>query len=91
MKRLFLALGAACLFTAFGPVSVVSANWWWHHSKTAAAKAEASPKPKKAKPQKTHKEKHQRMNKPEHLYNSPKSVGWFHKSPGPMGAGSNQK
>jgi hypothetical protein len=96
MKRLLLALGAACLFTAFGPVPVVSAHWWWHHhskSANAAANAEANPAPKKAKPQKAHKEKHhhQSMNKPEHLYNSPKSVGWWHKTPGPMGAGSNQK
>ncbi len=98
MKRLFLALGAACLFTAFGPVPVVSAHWWWHHhskssNANAAANAEANPAPKKSKPQKAHKEKHrhQGMNKPEHLYNSPKSVGWWHKGPGPMGAGSNQK
>jgi hypothetical protein len=95
MKRLFLALGAACLFTAFGPLPVVSAHmhWPWHHSKSSASTANANaaslnPAPKKSK---TPKEKHQKGDQPQHLWASPKSVGWFHKSPGPMGAGSGQK
>ena len=30
------------------------------------------------------------LEKPTPLYTSPKSVGWWHKSPAPMGAGANE-
>jgi hypothetical protein len=99
MKRLLLVLFAALLLAVLGP-SPASANWWpWgHHSKSksksaAAASANAddppkkSSKPKKAKTPKNKHEKHQQAGG-EHLYSTPKSVGWLRKGPGPAGAGS---
>jgi hypothetical protein len=35
-----------------------------------------------------HHEKHAKKGKTAPLYASPKSVGWWHRSPGPMGAGT---
>jgi hypothetical protein len=99
MKRLLLVLFAALLLAVLGP-STASAKWWpWgHHSKSksksaAAASANAddppkkSSKPKKAKTPKTKHQKHQQASG-DHLYSSPRTVGWFHKGPGPAGAGS---
>ena len=98
MKRLLLVLFAALLLAVLGP-SPASANWWpWGHhskskSKSAAAASEAydppkkSSKPKKAKTPKSKHQKHQQASG-EHLYSTPKTVGWFRKGPGPAGAGS---
>jgi len=79
MKRLLPALVVALCLCALSPSAHA---WWWpfHHKSTNSAGATSNAgKPKK--------EKHH-QDKVEHLYNSPKSWGWFHKSPGPMGAGS---
>jgi hypothetical protein len=88
MKRLFLVFAGALLWASVSPAPV-SASWWkWgHHSKSNANAASKEHK------QKTHHswfhhDKAQR-NSGGALYTSgPKSVGWFHKMPGPAGAGS---
>jgi hypothetical protein len=86
MKRLSLALLGAILLTAFGPVPIVSANWWWHHNSTPPPAGVGSDnKTKKSKVGRRNRSK-QAKNPP--LYATPKSVGWWHKTPGPMGAGS---
>ena len=94
MKRLLVALAAVFLFTALGPVPSANA-WWWHHHSNSSSKSSAPATPKSPKPgktpkqPKTHKEKHQRdTNTGSSLYSVPKSVGWWHKMPGPAGAGS---
>jgi len=83
MKRTLPMLALALCVSALLPSSADA--WWWSRHKSAPpAGAGATSKPVKPK-----KEKH-RNDKPkgEHLYNFPKSWGWFHKSPGPAGAGS---
>ncbi|HXX17652.1 MAG TPA: hypothetical protein VEJ47_22320 [Candidatus Eremiobacteraceae bacterium] len=87
MKRLILGVCALLLLT-FGPVPSASA-WWWHHkAKPAdATGAGASKKDKKTKVERT---KHSRENHTP-LYTKPKSRGWRHHSPGPMGAGSGEQ
>ena len=87
MKRLLLALGAALLFTV-GPISPAHAWGWHHHSGSGPGPAGvgASSKEKRTKP---HHEHRSRENATA-LYNSPKSVGWWQKGSGPMGAGSGE-
>ncbi|HTZ46291.1 MAG TPA: hypothetical protein VMH20_01775 [Verrucomicrobiae bacterium] len=83
MKRPFFGVIAVGLLTTLGAVPKASADWWWHHSSPQPAGAGADSKSK-------HTKSHGRdpgMAKPVALYNSPKSLGWWHKYPGPMGAG----
>ena len=91
MKRLIFALCGALLLTTLGPLPVVSAhNWWWHHhsrSSPSPAGVGADNNAKRTKASKAHHEKGPRGDSAA-LYTSPKTVGWWHKSPGPMGAGS---
>jgi hypothetical protein len=85
MKRPIFALGAALLLSTLGPLPTVSArDWWWHHSNPSPAGVGANSKTKRTK---TQRGSHSR-GKLEALYNSPKSVGWWHKGPGPMGVGA---
>jgi hypothetical protein len=85
MKRLIFALGAALLVSTLGPLPTVSArDWWWHHSKPGPAGVGANSKTKRTKAQREGRS----HSKLEALYTSPKSIGWWHKSPGPMGAGA---
>jgi hypothetical protein len=91
MKRLIFALCGALLLTTLGPLPVVSAhNWWWHHhsrSSPSPAGVGADNNAKRTKSSKARHEKGRRADSAA-LYTSPKTVGWWHKSPGPMGAGS---
>jgi hypothetical protein len=101
MKRLFCVLACALFLAAFGPVPSASASWWpfKHHAKsaqtstdsTADPNAQPSKKSKSMKSAKTKKSKHSQDNPSTgnsgHLYGFPKSVGWWHKGPGPAGAG----
>jgi hypothetical protein len=86
MKRLTFALSAALLLGTVGPLPTVSArDWWWHHhSNPGPAGVGANSKVKRTKTQRGSRV----HGKLEALYNSPKSVGWWHKGPGPMGAGT---
>ena len=99
MKRLLLVLAAGLLLAIFGPVPAVAAHRWWpwgHHSHSKPTNASSNPAPaaatpknpkaKKQKKDKVHHEKHSGGNEP--LYTVPKTVGWWHKGPGPAGAGS---
>jgi hypothetical protein len=81
MKRLLTTLALALSLCATAP-SCAHAWWWSHHNSPGAKGAGANLKAAKTKKQKPQKQK------VEHLYNSPKSWGWWHKSPGPAGAGS---
>jgi hypothetical protein len=86
MKPILPALCAAVLLTTLGPLPA-QADWWWHrHSNPGPAGVGAD---KNAKQTKSHRE-HAHHDKTAALYNSPKSVGWWHKTPGPMGAGSGE-
>jgi hypothetical protein len=90
MKRLLVIAACALVFAAFGPVPAASAHWWpWkHHSKTAAANGDTKPaKAKKAKKSKAAREDNRSTGASGPLYTVPKSVGWWHKGPGPAGAG----
>jgi hypothetical protein len=98
MKRLLLVIGAALIWAVLSPAAVSASIWPWHHSKAKSeaksdAKPDAAPAPAPVKKAKTHHSwfhhhAHQ-QNTGAPLYTSgPKSVGWFHKSPGPAGAGS---
>jgi len=84
----------AVLFLTFGPVRVVHAQYRWGHS---------GPGPRGAGADKINwwtsswnykwRWPHFRevqLEKPTPLYTSPKSVGWWHKSPAPMGAGADK-
>jgi hypothetical protein len=85
MKRLLSVLGLVLFLCALVPSSARA--WWWSHhrnSHDSPGPAGAGATSKAIRPKK---EKHLK-EKVEHLYNSPKSWGWLHKSPGPMGAGS---
>ena len=87
MKRLLLICALALIWTVFSP-STVSAHWWGRHKKHAAADAEANPK-QKHKRSRFHRE-HQQRDASGGLYTTggPKTVGFWHKMPGPAGAGS---
>lgn len=97
MKRLLLIFCGAILLSCFGPAPSVRAqdpqgatverqekqHWWSFHRN-------------KVHKQKTKKDKHNKesrtasnANNGEHLYNFPRSIGWWHKGPGPAGAGAN--
>ena len=80
MKRLLLSLGLAVVLCAIAPSSAHA--WWWSHHSAGPKGAGGNVKVAKTK---TPKPKKQNV---EHLYNFPKSLGWWHKSPGPAGAGS---
>lgn len=86
MKRPIFALGAALLLSTLGPLPSVSAHsWWWHHhSNPGPAGVGANSKTKRTKTQRGSRS----HSKLEALYTSPKSVGWWHKGPGPIGAGT---
>jgi len=97
MKRLLPALCVIALFTAFGPIPSAQAWWWHHHAKSSSgSSASSAAEPSSAKPSKP--PKHQKTPKAHkdktqpgdgsHLYSIPKSVGWWHKMPGPAGAGA---
>lgn len=100
MKRLLFALACTFVLAIFGPVPSASAHWWpWgHHSKAAASSspnADASsahkgktPKAPKAKKEKKAKAAKSSGGAHDPLYTVPKSVGWWHKGPGPAGAGA---
>jgi hypothetical protein len=79
MKRFLPTLAIALCLGALAPSTHA---WWWPHHRKSSNSAGATSTAGKPKKEKHHKET------VEHLYNSPKSWGWFHKSPGPMGAGS---
>lgn len=101
MKKLLLACSCTLLLAVFGPIPSASASWWpWghHHSKKAdnaapsstseaPAPSAKSSKPKKSRMPKFRHEKHQQPAG-DHLYSVPNTVGWWHKGPGPAGAGS---
>ena len=93
MKHFVFSL-CAVLFLAFGPVRVARAQPWWRHNGPGPMGAGAdkinwwtsSWNYKWTWP---HAGKEQ-LEKPTPLYSSPKSVGWWHKSPAPMGEGADQ-
>jgi len=105
MKRLLPGLCCGLLLSALGPIPSASAGWWpWHrHSKSASAssnsapapnpsesKAQKSPKPPKEKKTKHHHEKAAKVDNAGVVTTpGPHSVGWWHKQPGPAGAGAN--
>jgi hypothetical protein len=103
MKRLIPGLCCALLLSVFGPVPSASAHWWsWHnHGKksssgsTAPEPGSKSKPPKKQKAPKEKKQKHHREKTARTDNNGvvttpgPRSVGWWHKQPGPAGAGAN--
>lgn len=83
MKRLLLGACALLLLT-FGPVPKVSAGWWWHHHSDPTPAGVGADK--KMKHEKVHRDRHREQH--EALYTFPKSLGWGHSTPGPMGYGS---
>ena len=105
MKRLLPGLCCALLLSAFGPVPSASAHWWsWlHHHKNSAStnaapapnakppKAPKTPKAPKAKKTRHHHEKAARNDNNGSVVTTPgpRSIGWWHKQPGPAGAGAN--
>jgi|GEM_PF-2756217 hypothetical protein len=101
MKRFLPGLCGALLLSAFGPVPRASAWWFWHHHRkdsgtvAASANAGATPAPApKPKPQHRgfwHHEKHEKVATQNGVVTTPgpSSVGWWHKTPGPTGAGAN--
>jgi hypothetical protein len=96
MKRIVLACCFLLALSTLGPVSAASAAGWpWHrHSKdSTAAPADAgkTEKPKKAKQRrekKSEKAREQSAQKEARISPGPKTVGWWHKTPGPAGAGA---
>lgn len=94
MKRLLLVLVAALACAVLGAAPVSASLWpFGHHSKAKAAKSEDQPVHK----EKTHHSFSFRRHHEEaqhapasSLYTTggPKSVGFWHKQPGPAGAGS---
>jgi hypothetical protein len=87
MKRILPAFCAAVLLTTVGPLPSAQASWWWHHHSGPGPAGVGADK--NDKQTKSHRERAHR-DKSVALYNSPKSVGWWHKTPGPMGAGSGE-
>ena len=83
MKGLLLGLFCAALPGVSGPLLAASAHGWWWHAKGAGPAGAGSDKARKAK---AHREKPER-EKREPLHKTPKTVGWWHKGPGPAGAG----
>jgi hypothetical protein len=79
MKRLLLGLVCILFLCALAPLPAHA--WWWHHKHHAPANTAPD-----AKNTKAHDEKHHRGNS-DPLYTFPKTVGWWHKGPGPAGAG----
>ena len=93
MKRLLLILCAAIFLSCFGPASFARSqdpqgatvehqekHHWWNFHRNKVHK------------QKTKKDKHHKGEQQasgDHLYNIPKTVGFWHKDPGPAGAGAN--
>jgi hypothetical protein len=99
MKRLLLILCGAILLSCFSPSPSVRAqapqgatvehqekHHWWNFHKNKVHK-------EKVKKEKHHKDGQQQSAQQQsaggHLYNFPKSLGWWHKGPGPAGAGVN--
>ena len=90
MKHFFFGLCVAVVLI-FGPVRVACAQHWWRQTGPGPMGAGADrinwasswnvklawPHIRKAS-----------LEKPTPLYTTPKSVGWWHKGPGPAGAGS---
>jgi hypothetical protein len=95
MKRLLLVLAAALVWAILSPAPV-SAGWWpfGHHSKAKSASDAGQPPAHKEKAHHSIFRRHvraqsQHVDPATPLYTSgPKSVGWWHKTPGPAGAGS---
>ena len=85
MKHFVFGLCVAVVLT-FGPVRVACAQHWWRQTDPGPMDAGAN---KQAKSEKQHTGK-PRLEKATPLYTTPKSVGWWHKSPGPMGAGADR-
>ena len=85
MKRLLLAFVAVFFLISVGPLPVASARSWWPHSHRKGSPAVTKQKGKKSK---ASREEHGRSNS-DPLYSVPRSVGWWHKQPGPAGAGVN--
>jgi len=102
MKRLLLGLCGVLVLSAIGPVPRASAWWLWHrHHKdaktgantpgTATSDATAPAPAPMQKHSRWHRSHHQKaavaqngvMTTP-----GPRSVGWWHKQPGPAGAGA---
>jgi hypothetical protein len=95
MKRLLLVLAVALLWAVCSPAPVSAGIWpFGHHS--SKSKSESQPKPKEHKEKAHHSffHRHENAQKAQRndsapLYTSgPKSIGWWHKTPGPAGAGS---
>jgi hypothetical protein len=86
MKRILL--GICCLLILGGGaiVPTASAGDWkfWHRHKKTPATANAN---HKDKPSKHHRERETRDSSGA-LYSTPKTVGWWHRGPGPAGAGA---
>ena len=100
MKRLLLGLCGVLVLSAIGPVPRASAWWLWHrHHKSAAnassgSGAEPVPAPAPAPMQKRSRWQHHRHEKASVAQNGvvttagPRSIGFWHKHPGPAGAGA---
>lgn len=82
MKRLSLVFACALALAISSPAPASARHWWPHRSKS---KSTAEPKDK-SKKSKAGREKHHDSGT-EPLYSIPRSVGWWHKEPGPAGAG----
>ena len=98
MKRLLLIVCGAILLSCFGPAPSVRAqdaqgatvehqekhHWWnFHKNKTHKEKT------KKSKHSNGNGNGSQQQAAGGPLYSIPKSIGWWHKGPGPAGAGAN--
>jgi len=97
MKRLLLVLAAALVWAVLSPAPVSAGIWpFGHHSKSKSVSSESQPKPKEHKEKAHHSffRHHEKAEKahsdstPLYTTGGPKSVGWWHKMPGPAGAGS---
>ena len=79
----------AVLLLAFGPVRVARAQHWWQQNGPGPKGVGAD---QKAESTSKHAGKAQ-LEKPAPIYTSPKSVsvGWWYKTPAPMGAGADTK
>ena len=101
MKRLLPGLCCVLLLSAIGPVPSASAHWWSfhrHHKDAASSASEPTPAPApapapkpKAKRSWFHHEHQQQPVAQNGVTTTPgpRSVGWWHKTPGPAGAGAN--